>query len=420
MTTTHQHPPPPTTGTDHHPARWGIVALAFLTILLDGYDTAALGFAVPTIAEQWNLDESAFTPALAITNLGVVIGYLCSGRAAARFGHKHLVVTGTAAFAAGSALTAPADTMTTLCAARLLTALGLGIVLPSCVALAADNVPPARRETVSIAVVLAIAVGAVIGGLASTPLVETYGWTSLFWAGAALPALLVPLLARGLPSDPTPRTTAPTHTTDPAIRRLFAHGTAKWTILLWCLALLMYATNYALLTWLPTLLTRGYGFTAAQAPIGVSMIATGGVLGGLILIPLCSRFGTARALAAMVVAGAAFLITAAQADASRTILLALLTAAGAGIVAGVLGQTALAVALYPTTTRTTGIACAAALGRIGSIIGPAACGGLLALDIPSRTILLLSALPVTLGAVLAFTFVLRAHRTAKPARPDSE
>jgi AAHS family 4-hydroxybenzoate transporter-like MFS transporter len=407
-------------GTDSGPVKWGVVVLAFLTVLLDGYDTAVLGFAVPTIAGEWNLDASAFTPALAVTNLGVVIGYVCSGRAAARFGHKRLIVTGTVAFAAGSALTVPVDSVTTLGAARLVTALGLGIVLPSCVALATDHVPPARREAVSVGVVLGITLGAVVGGLVSAPLVEAFGWTSLFWVGAALPVLLLPLLVRGLPSGPVSRSASPTAAADPALRRLFEQGMAKWTVLLWCLALLMYAVNYLLLAWLPTMLTKGYGFTAAQAPVGVSMIAMGGVLGGLLLIPLCSRFGAPRALAGMVVAGVVFLAAASQVDAGRAVLLAVLIVAGAGIVAGVVGLTALAVSLYPAAVRTTGVACAAALGRVGSIVGPAVGGGLLALGMSSRNILLLSAVPVAIGAVLVFAFVVRARRMAHPALPASE
>lgn len=423
MTTTHRRPLSTTAGTDSGRATWPIVVLAFLTVFLDGFDTASLGFVVPTLAQEWNLHESAFTPALVATNLGVVIGYLCSGRAAARFGHKNLIVTGTVVFAAGSALTAPVDSVTMLSVTRMVTALGLGAVLPACVALAADAMPPSRREAVSVAVILAIAVGAVAGGLASTPLIKAYGWTSVFWAGAALPALLVPLLIWGLPgatSTSTSSSAARAEAADPSVRTLFAPGTAVQTVLLWCFAFLMFTTNYGLLTWLPTLLTRGYGFTPEQAPVGVSMIAVGGVVGGLAMIPLCSWLGTPRALAGMTVAGVVFLTLTAMADVGRGALLLMLAAAGAGVVAGVLGQTALAVTLYPAASRTTGVAYAAALGRTGSVVGPAAGGGLLALDVPGREILLLSSVPVALGAVVAVVFVVRARSAAVHDRSWNE
>ncbi|MFC4507127.1 MULTISPECIES: MFS transporter [Streptomyces] len=410
MTTTHRRPMDADTGKRQaRPPGRRIVVLAFLTIFLDGFDTSSLGFVVPTLADEWKLDESAFTPALVATNLGVVIGYVCSGRAAARFGHKNLIVTGTVIFAAGSALTVPVDAVDSvvlLSVARLATALGLGVVLPACVALTADHVPPARRESVSVAVVLAIAVGAVAGGLVGTPLIEAFGWTSVFWAGAVIPALLVPFLVRALPRTAPVTARTPT-AADPSVRRLFAPGTAVGTVLLWSFALLMYTTNYGLLTWLPTLLTRGYGFTSEQAPVGVSMIAVGGVVGGLVMIPLCSRFGTPRALTGMALLAVVFLVATSQEHFGRGPLLLMLAAAGAGIVAGVLGQTALAVTMYPAASRTTGVAYAAALGRTGSIIGPAVGGGLLALDVPGREILLLSAIPVALGAAVASVFVVR-------------
>ncbi|GAA3902839.1 aromatic acid/H+ symport family MFS transporter [Streptomyces lacrimifluminis] len=414
MTTTHGRPKDATAEGGVGTTSRRVVVLAFLTIFLDGFDTASLGFVVPTLAREWNLDESAFTPALVATNLGVVIGYLCSSRAAARFGRKPLIVTGTVVFAAGSALTVPVDSVTMLGVARLVTALGLGAVLPACVSLTADNVPPARRASASVGVVLAIAVGAVAGGIVSTPLITAFGWTSVFWAGAVLPALLVPLLVRGLPGTPaSSAASAPrAEAADPSVRRLFEQGTAVQTVLLWCFALLMYTTNYGLLTWLPTLLARGYGFTPEQAPVGTSMIAVGGVIGGLVMVPLCSRIGTPRALTVMALVAVVFLVATAWADTGRAALLVMLAAAGAGIVAGVLGQTALAVTLYPTAARTTGVAYAAALGRTGSIVGPAVGGGLLALDVPGREILLLSAVPPALGAVVAFVFVVRARSTA--------
>jgi MFS transporter, AAHS family, 4-hydroxybenzoate transporter len=411
MTTTHEHPADATAEGGAGTTSRRVVVLAFLTIFLDGFDTASLGFVVPTLAREWDLDESAFTPALVATNLGVVIGYLCSSRAAARFGRKPLIVTGTLVFAAGSALTVPVDSVTMLGVARLLTALGLGAVLPACVSLTAEHVPPARRESASVAVVLAIAVGAVAGGLVSTPLITAFGWTSVFWAGALLPALMVPLLVRGLPGTPASAVRR-AEAADPSVRRLFEKGTAVPTVLLWCFALLMYTTNYGLLTWLPTLLARGYGFTPEQAPVGTSMIAVGGVLGGLVMVPLCARLGTPRALTVMALTAVVFLVATAWADTARAALLVMLAAAGAGIVAGVLGQTALAVTLYPTATRTTGVAYAAALGRTGSVIGPAVGGGLLALDVPGREILLLSAVPPALGALVAFVFVVRARSTA--------
>jgi AAHS family 4-hydroxybenzoate transporter-like MFS transporter len=47
--------------------------LCFLTILLDGYDTAVISFAAPSLAHDWALPAAAFTPAFVATSLGAVI-----------------------------------------------------------------------------------------------------------------------------------------------------------------------------------------------------------------------------------------------------------------------------------------------------------------------------------------------------------
>ena len=51
--------------------QWGIFALCFLIVLLDGFDTAAIGFIAPSLLSEWNLDKSHLGPVLSAALLGL-------------------------------------------------------------------------------------------------------------------------------------------------------------------------------------------------------------------------------------------------------------------------------------------------------------------------------------------------------------
>jgi len=74
--------------------RWSIVTLAFLAVLLDGFDAASLSVVVPTLAKQWGTTPASFTAPLVLTNIGVVLGYLSCGRLGARYGRRPMLIAG--------------------------------------------------------------------------------------------------------------------------------------------------------------------------------------------------------------------------------------------------------------------------------------------------------------------------------------
>lgn len=184
---------------ENHPVRWSVVTVAFLAILLDGFDTTLIAFVVPALSKEWALPVSAFSPVFIATSVGAVIGYLLSGRVSERYGKKTVIIISVIGFALGSIATLLSHSIFTLAAWRLITGIGLGAVLPPAVALAVANGPSGRKEAVSVAVGAGLSLGATIGGLVGGALIERFGWQSLFVLGSILPALLVPLLIWVLP-----------------------------------------------------------------------------------------------------------------------------------------------------------------------------------------------------------------------------
>ncbi|MFJ3027074.1 MFS transporter [Streptomyces tendae] len=394
--------------------RFGVVGLAFLAVLLDGFDSASLSFVLPSLAEQWGIASADFTPAVVLTNIGVVLGYLASGRLAVRLGLRRMLIAGTVLFAVGSLATAlvlPLESLTALSTVRLITGLGLGVVLPGAVSLATAHHPDEQRQTVSVTVTLGLAFGGTVAGVFGSSMLASVGATGVFWIGSGLPLLLAMLMGRWLPAAPASvaadsTVVAPGADGSAAAARearvgaLFAPGLRAATVLLWIFAFLVFIASYTLQSWVPTLLT-GYGFSASQAPIGLAFLSFGGVVGGIVLLLLAARRGIKFALMVMPVIGAVSMVCAATVGTDRTALLLALAGSGAGVTASQIGQLTLAVAMYPSATRTAGVGWAAALGRVGSIVGPATAGILLALSLPGDDIVLLTAIPVVVAAVSA-------------------
>ena len=54
--------------------QWGIFILCFLVALIDGYDTAAIGYIGPSILAEWDLEKAALAPAMSAGLLGIALG----------------------------------------------------------------------------------------------------------------------------------------------------------------------------------------------------------------------------------------------------------------------------------------------------------------------------------------------------------
>jgi MFS transporter, AAHS family, 4-hydroxybenzoate transporter len=54
--------------------QWVIFALCFCVVLLDGFDTAAIGYIAPSLITEWGLDRPALAPVLSAALFGLAAG----------------------------------------------------------------------------------------------------------------------------------------------------------------------------------------------------------------------------------------------------------------------------------------------------------------------------------------------------------
>ena len=74
------------------PFQWLIFAMCFVIVLLDGFDTAAIGFIAPSLIGEWGITKPALAPVLSAALFGLACGALVSGPLSDRLGRRSLLL----------------------------------------------------------------------------------------------------------------------------------------------------------------------------------------------------------------------------------------------------------------------------------------------------------------------------------------
>jgi MFS transporter, AAHS family, 4-hydroxybenzoate transporter len=365
-------------------------------LLLDGFDTTAIGFVAPSLAREWGLTKGALGPVFSAGLFGLMIGALTLGPLADRIGRKKIIIFSTLAFGIGTLVTSFVQDANTLLVIRFLTGLGLGGAMPNTIAVTSEFSPHRPRATMVMIMFCGFSAGAALGGLLAAALIPQFGWRSVFVVGGVAPLLLVPILALRLPESVrflaltgranervadllalvNPKAEFPLVTQfvvhEPGLAgipmlHLFRDGRTLVTLLLWVVFFMSLLDLYFLTNWLPTVL-NDLGASVSEAAVIGSMLQLGGVVGTFALGSVIDRFSF-RALA-LVYFIAVFAVGAiGQLGHSVVFVTMAIFAAGFCMVGGQIAANALAATFYPTSIRATGVGWALGIGRVGSIIG---------------------------------------------------
>ncbi|HEX4754578.1 MAG TPA: MFS transporter [Candidatus Dormibacteraeota bacterium] len=162
-------------------------------VLLGAVDTYVVVIALPAIMASVGIDLAHLQEAAPIIS-GFLLGYVAVlpllGRLSDIFGRGPVLAFCLLAFAAGSLLTASANTLWVIVVGRTVQGAGGGGLVPVTLALVADLWPP-RRRGVPLGVVGAVQeIGSVVGPLYGAALTTVSTWRAIFYINMPLAAII--------------------------------------------------------------------------------------------------------------------------------------------------------------------------------------------------------------------------------------
>ncbi|MFD7016386.1 MFS transporter [Streptomyces sp. NPDC059928] len=185
-------------------ARLVILTLAAGQFLM-ALDSSVMNVSIATVAQDLDTTVTGIQGAITAYTLVMAMFMILGGKVGALIGRKRAFTIGCAVYASGSLTTALAPNLTVLLIGwAFLEGIGAALIMPAIVALVAGNFPPERRPAayglVAAAGAIAIALGPLIGGIATT----YFSWRWVF-AGEVVIVVGILALARHVRDTPPGR-----------------------------------------------------------------------------------------------------------------------------------------------------------------------------------------------------------------------
>ncbi|CAN5450036.1 MFS transporter [soil metagenome] len=376
-----------------------IISICTTAYFLDGLLHTVMGPLAPSVAKALSLSNSQLGPIFSANLIGQMFGLILFPLAAARKGHRAVIVVSLFGFGSFQLLSGFAESGTQLFALRLLTGVFLGGALPSCLAMVTAAAPIERRGFIITTLFTGYGAGCAIAGLVSL-LFVLGGWRAAMILMGVVCLIVAVIAWRWLRDPPIVEADAVTETR--AIRiaaQLISRPYALGTVMLWVLFISMLTISYCLNSWLPTLLVQ-VGRAPSLASMSVSIFGLGGILAALGIGALIDRFGPTRVLVSSLVLAALLILWIGQvlATASVPLLMLLLVLAGFFGLGAYAGVNVVLASFYPNHLRALGIGLTKSIGRVGTIIAPVLIGFGLDAGMRQTTVISLFAAPALLAA----------------------
>ncbi|EUC13043.1 MFS transporter [Paraburkholderia hospita] len=376
--------------------QWLVFFMCFVIVLLDGFDTAAIGFIAPSLLTEWGLSRPDLAPVLSAALFGLACGALGSGPLSDRLGRRSLLLTSVFLFGIACLASAFSSSIGQLTVLRFITGVGLGAAMPNAVTMMGEFCPDRRRATVINLMFCGFPLGAAFGGFLAAWMIPHFGWRTVLMLGGVTPLLLGVVLLLKMPesvrfmvasSQPVERIratlarissqamnagsfvmteTAP-QTGSKGLGVVLSRSYIVGSVMLWLTYFMGLVIFYASINWMPILL-KDAGLTPKSATLISALFPLGGV-GAVLAGVLMDRFNANRVIAVCYALTAISVYCIGQAAGNVGALVAIVFIAGVLMNTAQSSMPALAAAFYPTEGRGTGVAWMLGVGRFGGIAG---------------------------------------------------
>jgi MFS family permease len=426
-----------------------VVVITIALNALDGFDVLSISFASPGIANEWGIDRAALGLVLSMELIGMAVGSILLGGLADKIGRRptvlgclvvmavgmFMVTTSTAVL--GSALHSvlsvfmmPADhRLLDLSMWRVITGLGIGGMLAAINAVAAEF-SNARRKSLNISMMaIGYPLGAAIGGFAVSANLSLENWRTVFYFGATVTSLLIPVvyflmpesvhwLARKQPAGALERinrtlakmghsaiASLPVISETERKRSvgdIFAPGMLATTLVVTAAYFLHITTFYYIIKWVPKILVD-MGFAASAAGNVLSWLNVGGATGGALVGVLSLRMEIKPLALAVLGLSTVAIIIFGNSPVDLTRLTMICVFVGFCTNGAINALYAIFAHVFPTHVRAFGTGFAVGVGRGGAVLAPILAGFLFDGGLTLPVVSLIMSVGSTIAAILLAT-----------------
>ena len=396
-----------------------------IIIIFDGYDLAVAGIALPSIMKEMGVTPATAGYMVSSALFGMMFGAMFLGTIADKIGRRWAIVICIVLFSVFTAAAGMTHDPVTFSITRFLAGLGIGGVMPNVVAQMTEYSPRKMRSTLVTLMFSGYSVGGMLAAVLGKGLIETYGWSYVFYA-AAIPVLIVPFVLLSLPEsmafllkkgrndelkkiiqrlEPSYTPAASDSFELPStqkvegapIGKLFLDGRGLSTVMFWIAFFMCLFMVYALSSWLTKLMAQA-GYSLGSALTFVLVLNFGAMIGAIGGGWLADRFSIKKVVMCFF-ALAAVSITALGYKMSTEMLYLMVGLAGASTIGTQILIYAYVGQYYPMAIRSTGIGFASGVGRSGAILAPIVIGTLVGMALPLEQNFMAISIPAVIALI---------------------
>lgn len=305
-----------------------------VVIIIDGYDIAVAGAALPSIMKDMGVTASTAGFMASSALFGMMFGAIFLGVMSDKIGRRWTISVCVFLFSVFTALAGLMHDPISFSVVRFIAGLGIGGVMPNIVAQMTEYSPRRIRSFMTTVMFSGYAIGGILAALIGKQFIADFGWQIVFFAAGA-PVLMIPFILKFMPESLSflaakgeqktlaaiAARIAPAETfssgdsfSSPRRQRapsagmaeLFKNGRGLSTVMFWIAFFTGLFMIYALSTWLTKLMAMS-GYSLGSALSFVIALNVGAVIGSVGGGWLADRFHIKWVLVTMYAMGSVFL-----------------------------------------------------------------------------------------------------------------
>ncbi|WP_077213539.1 MFS transporter [Bacillus dakarensis] len=374
-----------------------LLFVAGLGWMFDALDVGILSFVIAALSADWGLSPQAMGWIGSVNSIGMAVGALLFGLWADRIGRKNIFIITLLLFSIASGVSAFTTTLAAFLILRFFVGMGLGGELPVASTLVSESVPAKDRGRTVVLLESFWAFGWLLAAVISYFIIPSYGWRVALIL-TAIPALYALYIRLNLPDSPafSPKK-AEKRTVFQNIKDVWSKEYIRSTLVLWVVWFTVVFSYYGMFLWLPSVMVMK-GFSMIQSFEYVLIMTLAQLPGYFTAAWLIEKLGRKFVLSTFLLGTAISALVFGNAETTVVLITSgiLLSFFNLGAWGALYAYSP---EQYPAVIRGTGTGMAAAVGRIGGILGPLLVGSLVAAGVSIGFIFTLFCASILIGVI---------------------